>query len=142
MVQVSERSTHPLSVIIAPLFVRVALMVALFPAPTSFCHLQAIKGWVVQPGNDAMQWYFNLLQIHTRIHICAHIIHTLPRHHQRWNLTMDESTVLMRRYLVLVFLAMFAMVTLIVLMTRVGRDAAERDPSLDWRTNPNVRTGD
>jgi len=64
------------------------------------------------------------------------------KHHQRWNLTMDESTVLMRRYLVLVFLAMFAMVTLIVLMTRVGRDAAERDPSLDWRTNPNVRTGD
>ena len=82
------------------------------------------------------------------IHIHIHIIHnytpphTLPRQHQRWNLTMDESTVLMRRYLVLVFLAMFAMVTLIVLMTRVGRGAAERDPSLDWRANPHVRTGD
>lgn len=82
-----------------------------------------------------------VLQSVTNTYTHTHI-RTLPRHHQRWNLTMDESTVLMRRYLVLVFLAMFAMVTLIVLMTRVGRDAAERDPSLDWRANPNVRTGD
>ena len=72
----------------------------------------------------------------------THFSHIHTRHQQRWNITMDESTVLLRRYLVLIFLAMFAVVTIIVLMTRVGRSVAEREPSLDWRTNPNVRTGD
>lgn len=64
------------------------------------------------------------------------------RHHQRWNLTMDDSTVLMRRYLVLVLIGVFVVVSLIVFMTRVGRRSAEQDPNLDWRFNPNLRTGD
>ena len=55
---------------------------------------------------------------------------------------MDDSTVLMRRYLVLFLLAVFAMVAVIVLMTRVGRGMAERDPNLDWKLNPNLRTQD
>lgn len=63
---------HSQLYIIAQHFVRVALVVASFLAPTSFCHLQAMKGWVVQPGNDAMQWYFNLLQIHTHTHTRTH----------------------------------------------------------------------
>lgn len=48
----------------------------------------------------------------------------------------------MRRYLMLVLLAVFVVVTLIVLMTRVGRGMANRDPGLDWKHNPNIKTGD
>lgn len=55
---------------------------------------------------------------------------------------MDDSTVLIRRYLVVAMLAVFAVVTVIVLMTQVGRGVAERDRNLDWRANPHVRTGD
>ena len=33
-------------------------------------------------------------------------------------------------------------VTVIVLLTRVGREVARTDTSLDWNFNPNVRTGD
>ena len=36
----------------------------------------------------------------------------------------------------------FLIVMVIVLLTRVGRGVADRDPSLDWRMNPNLRTGD
>lgn len=61
---------------------------------------------------------------------------------QRWTLTMDDSTVVMRRYLVLFVLAVLAVVAVIVLMTRVGRGMAERDPNLDWKLNPNLRTQD
>lgn len=33
-------------------------------------------------------------------------------------------------------------VTVIVLLTRVGREVARTDTSLDWNFNPNLRTGD
>ena len=36
----------------------------------------------------------------------------------------------------------FLVVMAIVLLTRVGRGVADRDPNLDWRMNPNLRTGD
>ena len=49
---------------------------------------------------------------------------------------------LLRRYLMLALLLVIAMVTVILLLTRVGRGMANRDPSLDWRHNPNLRTGD
>lgn len=55
---------------------------------------------------------------------------------------MDGSGSLLRRYLMLALLLVLVMVTLIVLLTRVGRGVANRDPNLDWRLNPNLRTGD
>ena len=36
----------------------------------------------------------------------------------------------------------FLIVMVIVLLTRVGRGVADRDPNLDWKMNPNLRTGD
>ena len=71
--------------------------------------------------------------------MCLPVSH---RQQRRWTLTMDDSTVLMRRYLVLALLAVLAMVAVIVLMTRVGRGMAERDPNLNWKLNPNLRTED
>ena len=41
--------------------------------------------------------------------------------------------------------AVCLVVMVIVLMTRVGRmgrSIADRDPGLDWKANPNIRTND
>lgn len=55
---------------------------------------------------------------------------------------MDGGGNLLRRYLMLALFCVLVVVTMIVLLTRVGRGMANRDPSLDWRHNPNLRTGD
>ena len=72
--------------------------------------------------------------------VCFTLCIFLPcRNHQ---LSLDGSGNLFRRYLMLALLLVVVMATLIVLLTRVGRGVANRDPSLDWRHNPNLRTGD
>ena len=58
------------------------------------------------------------------------------------NWAMDDSSILMRRYIVLAVLAVFSFVGVIILMTRVGRNVAHSDPSLDWKFNPNIKTRD
>lgn len=64
------------------------------------------------------------------------------RHQQHWRVPTDDSTVVMRRYLLMAVVVVFLVVMAIVLLTRVGRGVADRDPSLDWRMNPNLKTGD
>lgn len=63
------------------------------------------------------------------------------RNHQ-FQVGMDGGGGLLRRYLMLALLLVLVMVTMILLLTRVGRGVASKDPSLDWRHNPNLRTGD
>lgn len=62
------------------------------------------------------------------------------RHQRHWS--VGDSGPVMRRYLLLIFVCVVLAVTAILLLTRVGRGLAERDPSLDWKFNPNIRTGD
>ena len=57
-------------------------------------------------------------------------------------MSLDGSGNLLRRYLMLALLLAVVIATLIVLLTRVGRGVANKDPSLDWRHNPNLRIGD
>ena len=77
--------------------------------------------------------------------VCVQLFCTIeyvPRHQQHWNVPSDDSSVIMRRYLMMAVAVVFLIVMVIVLLTRVGRGVADRDPSLDWRMNPNLRTGD
>jgi hypothetical protein len=64
------------------------------------------------------------------------------KHQQHWRVPSDDSSAIMRRYLMMAVAVVFLIVMAIVLLTRVGRGVADRDPSLDWRMNPNLRTGD
>lgn len=63
------------------------------------------------------------------------------RNHQL-QLGIDGGGSLLRRYLMLTLLLVLVIVTMILLLTRVGRGVASKDPALDWRHNPNLRTGD
>ena len=68
------------------------------------------------------------------------VVCVLCRHQRHWS--VGDSGPVMRRYLLLIFVCVVLAVTAILLLTRVGRGLAERDPSLDWKFNPNIRTGD
>ncbi|KAI8481490.1 Zinc finger protein-like 1 [Branchiostoma belcheri] len=47
----------------------------------------------------------------------------------------------LKRFIVMMVLGLIAFLTFIVIMTRVGRAAAENDPFLDPMANPNIRVG-
>ena len=79
---------------------------------------------------------------HTHTHTYMHTHHTHHRYQHHWRLPSDDSTVIMRRYLLMAVCVVFFVTVAIVMLTRVGRGVADRDPSLDWRTNPNLKTGD
>ena len=79
-----------------------------------------------------------MLHAHTYTHTHTHT----HRQHKHWHVATDDSFVIMRRYLIMAFAVIFLVVMVIVLVTRVGRGVADRDPNLDWRMNPNLRTGD
>ena len=70
---------------------------------------------------------------------CIHLF--CFRNHQI-QLGVDGGGGLLRRYLMLALLVVLVIVTMILLLTRVGRGVASKDPALDWRHNPNLRTGD
>lgn len=69
------------------------------------------------------------------------IIFCVYRNH-RITFSVDDGTAMMRRYLVVAFLVVLAIVTLIILLTRVGREMAEKDPSLNWKYNPHLKISD
>ena len=46
-----------------------------------------------------------------------------------------------KRYFVIVVLVCLAAVTIIILLTRVGRKSAETNPYLDWKLNTNIKIG-
>ncbi|XP_065919226.1 zinc finger protein-like 1 homolog [Dysidea avara] len=54
----------------------------------------------------------------------------------------DDGSFLVRRYWFFAVLIIFSFLSLIVLMTRVGRSIADNDPLLDIRANPNIITND
>lgn len=54
----------------------------------------------------------------------------------------DDGSLLVRRYWFFAVLIIFSFLTLIVMMTRVGRSVADSDPLLDIRANPNIITSD
>ncbi|XP_019853709.1 PREDICTED: zinc finger protein-like 1 homolog isoform X2 [Amphimedon queenslandica] len=62
------------------------------------------------------------------------------RSQQFSKLSLDDSNVTVKRNLIIFLIVCMAVMTLIVFMTRVS---SRRDPSqnLDWKINPNIRTG-
>lgn len=54
----------------------------------------------------------------------------------------DDGAFLVRHYWFFAILIIFSFISLIVLMTRVGRSVANSDPLLDIRANPNIITND
>ena len=65
----------------------------------------------------------------------------LPRNHTAWSTPVDNSNATMKRYVLLVLLFFFFVVTLIVLMTRVGQKSGDHRTSMDWKFNPQIKTG-
>lgn len=62
----------------------------------------------------------------------------LPRWcRSRINLTMDETAVMLRRYSILTLLAVFGVVTFILVLTRASQTTAERGPKLGWQAQAN-----
>lgn len=74
-------------------------------------------------------------------HVGNYVILVVCRNHHV-HLGLEGGGNLLRRYLMLALLVALIMVTMILLMTRVGRGVASKDPALDWRHNPNLRTRD
>ena len=68
------------------------------------------------------------------------VVVDLCRSHQSYK-TVDSDMRGVRRSLFLVALIVLVIVTVIVLLTRVGREVANKDAALDWNLNPNLRTG-
>ena len=63
------------------------------------------------------------------------------RNKQPWvTMTAEDTSITIKRYLIVILLVVGGMVTLIILMTRVsGRSIATSDT--DWKHNTHVRTG-
>ena len=53
----------------------------------------------------------------------------------------DTSSVTIKRNLLLFLIVCVAMVTLIIVMTRVTRRSHDLANNFDWKTNPNIKTG-
>lgn len=77
------------------------------------------------------------MYVHTFVIKCSLI---LCRSQQLSKLSLDDSNVTVKRNLIIFLIVCMAVMTLIVFMTRVS---SRRDPSqnLDWKINPNIRTG-
>lgn len=50
---------------------------------------------------------------------------------------MDETAVMLRRYSILTLLAVFGVVTFILVLTRASQTTAERGPKLGWQAQAN-----
>jgi len=45
----------------------------------------------------------------------------------------------MKRFIIVIVLALLGFLTILLIMSRLGRSAAENDPFLDPMANPNIR---
>ncbi|XP_031568074.1 zinc finger protein-like 1 homolog [Actinia tenebrosa] len=52
---------------------------------------------------------------------------------------IDDPSASLKRTMMIFFLVILAFVTIVVIMTRVGRSAADRDPFLDPMANPHIK---
>ncbi len=69
---------------------------------------------------------------HTLLMLCY------PHRDERAARVLDES---MSRFLCVVGLIVCLTVLLILVLTRVGREVAKQDATLDWNFNPHIKTG-
>jgi hypothetical protein len=67
------------------------------------------------------------------------VIHRLRKQNRA---VKEDSNSPLKRTAILVFLLILVVITLIVMMTRVGRTSANNDPLLDPMANPHIRIED